>query len=279
MTIIVSVKINDGIVMASDSATTFDTIPSQQIYAHSNKIINLRKGFSIGAMVTGAGGIGSESIDTLLKDLRQRFSGQDAEHPDWELNRATFTVKEVADKTLQFLAQEKLPLVADEVWTSIRICGYSAGRPLSEVWDVDLQGRTARQPIQVQSESVFGIRWGGDYETLDRLLLGRSPTFMETLKKIGLTPEQAEAADALLISEHRSLLYLNAMPIQDAIDLARFLTETTIGFIRFCVGRSKTVGGPIEIATITKHEGFRWVQRKHFYPATLNIPAHKLEMG
>lgn len=27
----------------------------------------------------------------------------------------------------------------------------------------------------------------------------------------------------------------------------------------------KTVGGPIEIAVITKHEDFKWVKRKHFY--------------
>jgi len=39
------------------------------IYHHAQKIVNLRKGLPIGAMVTGAGGIGNESIDTLLKDL------------------------------------------------------------------------------------------------------------------------------------------------------------------------------------------------------------------
>jgi hypothetical protein len=52
------------------------------------------------------------------------------------------------------------------------------------------------------------------------------------------------------------------MPIQDAIDLARYLAETTVGFIRYSVLRRKTVGGPIEIAAITKHEGFRWAQRR-----------------
>ena len=55
MTIIVSVKINDGIVMAADSA---GTMGSGQIYAHANKITNLCDGLSIGAMSTGAGGIG-----------------------------------------------------------------------------------------------------------------------------------------------------------------------------------------------------------------------------
>jgi hypothetical protein len=67
-------------------------------------------------------------------------------------------------------------------------------------------------------------------------------------------------------------LILPAAPIQDAIDLARFLVETTKGFVRFATSRSKTVGGPIEVAAITKHEGFKWVQRKHFFPSEFNKP-------
>jgi hypothetical protein len=35
------------------------------VYRHADKIVNLRQGLSIGVMVTGAGGIGKESIDTL----------------------------------------------------------------------------------------------------------------------------------------------------------------------------------------------------------------------
>ncbi len=58
------------------------------------------------------------------------------------------------------------------------------------------------------------------------------------------------------------------MPIQDAIDLAEFLVDLTTKFIRFCDG-AQTVGGPIEIATITKHEDFKWIKRKHFFPREL----------
>ena len=39
----------------------------------------------------------------------------------------------------------------------------------------------------------------------------------------------------------------------------------TVGFIQYAVMRTKTVGGPVEVAVITKHEGFKWVQRKHFF--------------
>jgi hypothetical protein len=59
------------------------------------------------------------------------------------------------------------------------------------------------------------------------------------------------------------------MPIQDAINLARFLVETTIGFVRFAVFLPKSVGGAVQIAAITKHEGFRWVQRPTLHGAEL----------
>jgi hypothetical protein len=36
-------------------------------------------------MSTGAGGIGNESVETLLKDRRRRFVGQDLAHADWRL--------------------------------------------------------------------------------------------------------------------------------------------------------------------------------------------------
>jgi hypothetical protein len=72
MTILVSVKINDGVVMAADSASSFE---SGMVYQNADKIVNLMERLPIGAMATGAGGIGNESIDTLMKDLRRRFSG------------------------------------------------------------------------------------------------------------------------------------------------------------------------------------------------------------
>ena len=90
MTVLVSVKINDGVVMAADSASSF---ASGMVYQHADKIVNLRQGLPIGAMVTGSGGIGSESIDTLLKDLRRRFSGEDEAHPDWVLDPTQYSLK------------------------------------------------------------------------------------------------------------------------------------------------------------------------------------------
>jgi hypothetical protein len=71
MTVLVSIKINDGVVMAADSASSF---ASGMVYRHADKIVNLRQGLPIGVMVTGAGGIGNESIDTGLLAGQQRAS-------------------------------------------------------------------------------------------------------------------------------------------------------------------------------------------------------------
>jgi hypothetical protein len=62
---------------------------------------------------------------------------------------------------------------------------------------------------------------------------------------------------------------VQAMPIQDAIDVSRFLVELSTKFAQFGL-RPATIWGPTEIAAITKHEGFEWIARKHYYGDELN---------
>lgn len=107
---------------------------------------------------------------------------------------------------------------------------------------------------------------------MDRLFFGLGSNFRLALLNRGLPADQVNEIYLGLASELSAPLIIPAMPIQDAIELARFMVETTIRYVRFNL-RSETVGGPIEIAAITKHEGFKWVQRKLFYQSDLNPPA------
>jgi hypothetical protein len=262
VTIIVSVKINDGIVMAADSA---GTMASGQVYAHANKITNLCEDVPVGAMSTGAGGIGNESVETMLKDLKRRFDGRDPARPDWLLDRASYTMQEVAGQLRSFLFEEKAALCPDPTNLQLRICGYSAGRPLAEVWEVSMTGPDCPMPRRIMDETGFGVMWDGQYEALNRLILGLGFDVNSALLKHGMAPDAAGRLQEELVRDLYATLFAPAMPIQDAIDLARFLVETTIGFVRFAVFMPKSVGGGVDIAAITKHEGFRWVQRKSFY--------------
>ncbi len=90
---------------------------------------------------------------------------------------------------------------------------------------------------------------------------------------MGIPQADVPAAVAQIQTEVFESLVEAPMPIQDAIDLAEFLVHTTAMFTRFKHGAA-TVGGPIESAAITKHEGFKWSRRKHYFDHELN-PAER----
>lgn len=184
MTIIVSVKINDGLVVASDSTTSFFRNDEKfvQSYDSADKIFNLCKGLPVGAMTCGAGGIGAASISTLSKDLRQRFAGEDADFQDWKLDPATYTVKDVAERAREFmfdLAQADGAKVGLSYW----VFGYSAGRPLPEIWTITINGTDCAPPFPLQSEGGIGPNWAGEEEALDRLILGRTSAIVDAAAK------------------------------------------------------------------------------------------------
>jgi hypothetical protein len=279
MTIVVSLKVTDGLVLAADSAATF-YVPTARgtvtkIYNNANKIFNLRKIWSIGAMVYGVGGIGAASVETLSKDLRRKFS--DPNDLEYYLNEATYTVEEVATKARKFLYEESyLSAYAQppaDFGLGYRVCGYSAHASLPEVWEFFIAGATCAAPYQIQNRDEFGLRWAGETEALDRLLIGATSHILGWLVHKGfIQQQQTSAIQAELTQQFGAPLWLPAMPIQDAIDVARFCVETASKYARYGM-RPETIGGPIEVAAITKHEGFKWVARKHYYTEELNREA------
>jgi len=59
------------------------------------------------------------------------------------------------------------------------------------------------------------------------------------------------------------------MPKQDLIELAEALVSIT-AIERKASDDAGTVGGPIDVALITRSEGFVWIKRKHHFSADLN---------
>lgn len=276
MTIVVTVKVSDGIVMAADSAASFyapkEARPTK-IYNNAIKIFNLVKVWPIGALTFGAGSIGPLSISTLSKDLRASLTPQPgAANP---LNAETYTIEEVVHRAKSFFYDEKFHEAhattkpPDDFFFGYRIGGYSAGAALPELWEFSIAGDGCHGPKCILPQNESGVRWAGENEPLDRLILGASGRLVETFKSAGLTQEQAHQSYLAVVRNCGAHLSLPAMPIQDAIDLATFLAETAVSYMRFAIG-PETVGGPIEVAAITKHEGYKWVTRKHYYRVELN---------
>ena len=124
-------------------------------------------------------------------------------------------------------------------------------------------------PVLLRKQEEIGINWGGEIEAINRLIKGIGIELPKVLKDLGVPADQIQPAMTKISSVLEKPLAVDAMPIQDAIDLAEFLVKTTIQFIRFTPG-APTVGGPVEIAAITKHEGFKWIHRKHYFNKMLN---------
>lgn len=283
MTIAISLKVNDGVVLAADSATTLfaksidgKDLGVANIYNNANKVFNLRKGLPIGAITWGSGSIGPASISTLMKDLRARFSSDSGKHAEWYVDASNYTVESVAGRVRQFFFDEMYkPAFKD--WPTkpplgLIIAGYSADAAMAEEYMIAINGATCDGPTPLRTKLECGMTWNGEPEAVSRLVLGVSPQIQQVLHKHLGVPDQDTPRVTQVIQQHlQSQLVMPAMPIQDAIDLAVFLVDTTVQFSRFSPG-PPTVGGPIEVATITKHEGFKWVQRKYYFQRALNPP-------
>ena len=112
------------------------------------------------------------------------------------------------------------------------------------------------------------MTWNGSPEAITRLLFGTSTLTRTVLANVGLADQALLIMEAMQ-SQQVAPLIQAAMPIEDAADLAEYLVDTTVRFVRFMPG-ADTVGGPIEVAAITKHEGCKWLRRKHYYSRDLN---------
>lgn len=284
MTVALSIKVYDGLVLASDSAATM-TAPVGpnggravvNVYNNANKIFNLHRGLAIGGMVWGAGSIGPESIATLVKDLRMRFEGRAPSYRSWEVRKTTFKMEDIAERVRHFLFEEhyrvqyrKAKKNADKPSLGFMVAGYSSRSNFAEEWLIEIENGKCGPPTQVRPTKECGWTAYGAPEPIHRLLFGYSPCLEEVFKdKFGIPVDQLPVAMRIVKAELEVPVVLPPMPIQDVIDLAEFLVHLSSMYYRFRMG-TQIVGGPTEVAAITKHEGFKWIKRKYYYDRGLN---------
>ncbi|MBA1146398.1 hypothetical protein H0Z60_04930 [Ectothiorhodospiraceae bacterium WFHF3C12] len=131
----------------------------------------------------------------------------------------------------------------------------------AESWRIEInpgEAEIACKPVQRQKS--WGLVQYGEQETVHRLLRGYSISLPTVLAHSGFSAIQQQQIVGKL-GYLTMPLGIESMPIHDAIRLAELLVEVTIRFTAFLPGQD-TILGPIDIAAITRHEGFRWERRK-----------------
>ncbi len=275
MTVCVAVRTHDSMVFAADSAATLEAKKQNgesivvNVYRHGDKIFNLYKGLPVVAMTCGMGHIGDRAISALAKDLRQKLLDGGS---SWRIDPRSYSIEEITDRARKFLYENRYLAVTPspphphlfEFWVG----GYSSSNEVHDLHKLTITNGTCTVE-QLGPPGHCGIRWGGQPEAITRLVKGFSPGLHGALTANGMSQADVTRIDVFVKSAFEVNLAQPSMPVQDAIDLAEFLVETTKGFFRFKLG-ADTVGGDTDIAVVTRHEGFKWIQRKHYYDPHLN---------
>jgi hypothetical protein len=235
MSLIITLNVREGIVMASDSRITLDRTlgapPNQTVVLSVAQSDTNYKTFltptSIGISTCGAASINGVPISGYIES----FINDVAVPKNLEVDA-------LPDELLTYFAAMS-PVPA----TQFHVSGYKRVNNTSEqhVWRVYVDlGKTERLSVGDQ-----GIVWGGEIDVLTRLL---QPLAML----------DANGAIASVLPHHA--IPWGFFTLQDAIDFSTFALRSTIDAMRF-QPRPKTVGGPIDVLVI-KPTGAFWVQKK-----------------
>ena len=268
MTIVVAVKVNDGLVLAADSALAIQGgIVGQppgilKTYDYGRKLSHI-KDYPIGTLTWGTVLLGSRTIESLISEFE--FGLPSAK--DEQIKG--FKIKDIAEQLREFLLeryQEQYgQLSLDNGLPSLGVLtsGYSDGQYFPEQYLFEFPGvpeLQIRRPNKENGEPNFGADWFGLTDTITRLIKGADLQLAQPLaEKYNITQDEAWQ----FLSQHQYHIVFDGMPLQDAIDLAVYLVQMTIGRYRFVVG-APLCGGQADVAVITPR-GFNWVYRKNWH--------------
>ncbi len=267
MTIAVIMQVNDGLVLGTDSASIIvgpdghGKQAAYHVYFNADKIFNLIKGSPIGCITWGNGSIGNASIATLVKDFRKENQKS--------YNGNNIEVQSIANSFKDFISKKIKKEKVEGDLIGFIIAGYSKNLNTPEIYLMEAIDDKVKGPRQINKDEPVAITWRGDTENTTRLLLGMSQDMGKLLEDSGLNRNKIEEIIGNIKENMQLPIGVSAMPIQDAIDFVDFIIEFNCKLSKFTAG-VQNIGGPIDLAVITKHEKFKWISRKHYFDKSLN---------
>lgn len=236
MSFIITVYTNEGIVMASDSRTTYSTTSKKtdgtteqqigvQITDSTYKTFMCNK--RIGLSTCGTASINRMPIAGFIEDFITKRVNDDS------------TVESVAQELIDFFSDfNPIPN------TNFIVAGYNADDLKQHISRVYV---STKEVIHTEDPSIPGVLWDGETDVFQRLV-----------KKMAMKTDDGTYIDLATYSTG-----YNFFTLQDAVDYAVYAVDVTIKTM-FFQDRVKTVGGPIDILAI-KPSGAFWVQRKELH--------------
>ena len=275
MSLGVAFKGPEGIVLAADSRVTLNAqaqAPNGQVmllpatFDNATKLLKVKGQEFVGAVTYGAGAIGRSAGAQGLQEVRTAHSYI----PEFETTLADckrLTVQEFAQRLSDFFLQRwreagmpiPAPLGQDMVFL---VGGYDEGEAYGKVFEVYVPSKP--NPRETLPAGQFGATWGGQHQIVSRLMNGYDVMTAKVVRDFLQMPAAAGQPDLLeaeLRTKFGTKIPWQFLPLQDCVDLSIFLISATITLQKWTVD-IRGVGGAIDVATVTRTEGFKYVQQK-----------------
>jgi hypothetical protein len=268
MSLGIAFKGPEGVVLAADSRVTLtgQTTPPGSphpvllpaTYDNATKLLSVKGQNFVGAVTYGTGAIGTSAPRTAHSFVPE-FEQELAARNTGRLPVQAFAA-ELGTFFLQRWQQAGMPATMSAGQDMyFLVGGYDDGEAYGKVFEVTVPGSPTPRELNT---GEFGIAWGGQPQFVERLLTGFDPGLPALAQQqLSLSDVQTAALMKRLREGLAIPIPYQFLPLQDSIDLAIFLIRATIQLQTWTVA-IRGVGGSIDLATVTRVEGFKYIQQK-----------------
>lgn len=262
MSLGVAFKGPEGIVLAADSRVTImaqrpgQSFPVPAFFDNATKLLKVDGQDFAAAITYGAGAIGATQPRTASSFLPE-FESELGGHGAGRLPVEEFAVR-LGDFFQRQWGASSMPADADPM--VFLVGGYDVGATYGRVFEVNVP--RAVQPVERNPGDQFGVTWGGQLQAATRLVGGFDPEVPRVIQEyLQLDPSRQDDIRQHLVDNLGLPILYQFLPLQDCVDLAILLIRTTAQLQTFLVD-IRGVGGEIDVATVTRTDGFRAIQQK-----------------
>jgi hypothetical protein len=226
-------------------------------YANARKLFQLND-LPVGVMTHGLGNIGSRSIEGTVLEYCKQIGTNTA-------------IADLAEGLYQYVrplydAQYPNP-DPQQHGLGFVIAGYSPSETMADEFEFVLPLDTGTRRINPHDD--VGASWRGIAVAVTAIVKGMNPAIRQEL----ITSKNIPAADVdALSNQHGMVVVLDGMPVQDAVEFATYILDTTIGWAKFQVGVA-SCARPLQMAVVRPNTGWEWLAQPRLYvPYTEETP-------
>lgn len=255
MSLAVVIKGPEGLVLAADSRVTLQGRRGDQVllvnYDNATKLLSFEAQSHIAAVTYGAAVIGARTAHSFVPEFEVR------------VKKGRLPVEDFCRELRDFFKDRwdsVMPKDYRGADMTFIVGGFDEDDPYGKVFLFGIPRKTEIEARNAE-ENNFGMTWGGQLELVSRMIHGFDPALPGLIeKKLSLNTEQMGQLMESLKQLEFPIPY-QMLPLQDSINLAISMLRSTITFQSLGAG-VRGVGGPLEVAVITRIAGVKYIQKK-----------------